>query len=87
MRYAKPVIATSVKGSGMNWVVDNDKTGLLVPPANQTELINAIKRLQYLPKLSAQMGKAGKLKFDKCLHINRVDAKIKKVYEDCSPIK
>ena len=82
MRYAKPIIATSVKGAGMNWVIRNNQTGLLVPPADPTALAHGIKRLMNSPKAAQQLGQAGKQRFDKWFHINQVSTQIKKVYEE-----
>ena len=82
MHYAKPVIATHIQGSGMSWIIDHNQTGLLVPPANHIALTNSINQLKDSPRLTQQLGKAGKQKIDKSLQINQISHKIKKIYQD-----
>jgi rhamnosyl/mannosyltransferase len=40
--YNKPVISTLIPGSGVSWVNKNNKTGKVVIPMNEYELVNAI---------------------------------------------
>jgi rhamnosyl/mannosyltransferase len=82
MHYAKPVIATSVHGSGMNWVVDHNQTGILVPPADHIKLADSIKRLKNSPESAQQLGRAGKQKIDKSLQINQIASAVKTIYTD-----
>lgn len=80
MRYAKPVIATLVKGSGMSWVVDDKQTGLLVQPDNAKHLAAAIQQLSD-KALSQQYGQAGYDKFIQQFDITQVSQKMTSLYQ------
>lgn len=59
-----PVIGTKV--GGIPFVIDNDKTGLLVPPKNSKALAKAIIKIAKNSKLAKEMGEEGyeKVKHD-----------------------
>lgn len=57
MAFGKPVVSTDTDGS--REVVDNDKTGILVPPNQPSYLAKAILNLLGRPDMMAQMGEAG----------------------------
>ncbi len=57
MARAKPVVATNV--GGIPYVVNNGKTGLLVPPSDQTHLAEAITQLLSNPQTRQRLGQAG----------------------------
>ncbi len=61
MRAAKPVIGCDV--GGMPEVIDDGKSGLLVPPSDPRALADAIIRLLRDPALRQQMGRAGRERF------------------------
>ncbi len=82
MRYAKPVIAAQVQGSGMGWVVEDGKTGLLVKPNDTNSLTQAIKKLAN-KQLSLQYGQAGYEKFITQFDIEQVAQKITTLYQQC----
>ena len=54
MRYARPVIASDIPGSGVGWVVRQGGHGLLVPPGDAPALADALNRLLKEPPLRAQ---------------------------------
>jgi len=62
MSLSKPVIAT--RSAGPIEIVDDNHTGVLVPPSNPTELAIAITRVLCDPALGAQMGTAGRQRFE-----------------------
>jgi glycosyltransferase involved in cell wall biosynthesis len=67
-----PIVATNVPGC--RDVVENGKTGLLVPPRDALALAEAIKTLTLNPILRAEMGKAGRARV--CDHFaNEIIAK------------
>ena len=80
MQHAKPCITTSVTGSGMNWVVKDGITGLVVPPEDSESLKNALIQLQENPALSEQLGKAGKSRLESHFSLSQVSNKISAVY-------
>jgi glycosyltransferase involved in cell wall biosynthesis len=58
MSYGKPVVATPL--GGITDIVENERTGLLVPPNNASALANAIERLASDPVLARTLGEAGR---------------------------
>ncbi|MBF0543793.1 MAG: glycosyltransferase family 4 protein [Candidatus Riflebacteria bacterium] len=76
MRYQKPVVAFSVGGIP-DWL-ENEKNGILVPPANPELFALALKKLIKNPDLRRQMGLNGrkilseKFSFEK--YISRIEA-------------
>ena len=58
MRYEKPVIASDL--GGMTDIVEDEETGLLVPPSNPKSLAEAIERLIDDPNLGARLGREGR---------------------------
>lgn len=61
-RYERPVVATTV--GGLPELIDDRKTGLLVPPRDERALAYAIVRLLKDSEIAQQMGRAARLKYD-----------------------
>jgi len=80
MVLGKPVIATKV--GGIVDVVDDGKTGILVPPNDSNALAGAIVRLLSDDDLRKKMGKAGKEKIDAKFSAQTMVSQIEKVYEE-----
>ncbi|TMC71879.1 MAG: glycosyltransferase [Chloroflexi bacterium] len=57
MSYGVPVVASAI--GGITDIVENEESGLLVPPADADQLANALKRLALDPALAARLGAAG----------------------------
>jgi len=76
MRSGLPVIASRV--GGLSEVVQNNKTGLLIPPSNPQELVDAIRNLDYQTLLN--MGKEGRLVFEQSFSIDRTHRQIMELY-------
>lgn len=55
-----PVVSTAL--SGIPELVDDGRTGLLVPPADAAALADALERLAHDPTLRARLGRAGREK-------------------------
>ncbi|MCV6636951.1 glycosyltransferase [Candidatus Albibeggiatoa sp. nov. NOAA] len=81
MRYAKPVIASQVEGSGMGWVVDDKKTGLLVEPNNVSNLVQKIQQLTDQAQCQ-QYGQAGYNKFIQQFDIQQVSNNVTALYQN-----
>lgn len=79
MRYAKPIIASAIAGSGVAWVVE--KNGLLVPPADVTALVQAIQQLRNDDKLGMKLGETGQQRFYQQFAISAVSTKINQLYD------
>lgn len=80
MVLGKPVIASEV--GGIVDVVDDGKTGILVPPNDSNALAGAIVRLLSDDGLRKKMGKAGKEKIDAKFSAQTMVSQIEKVYEE-----
>ncbi len=81
MRYGKPVIASSVHGSGMSWVVDAEKTGLLAPPDDVPAWRASIMRLAGDAHLCGRLGREGKRQFFSRFAIENVATRIAHIYQ------
>ena len=82
MRYAKPVVAGNVAGSGMGWVVQHKQTGLLVQPGDPEDLAHALLVLAKSPDLRKRMAHAAVERFNAVFHIDRVAKEIAVMYQD-----
>lgn len=59
MRAGLPIVASAIPGSGVNHVVADEISGLLVPPGDAAALAAALLRLIADPELCKRLGKAG----------------------------
>ena len=80
MRYGKPVIASKVPGSGMSWVVDEGKTGLLPPPEEVRAWRASIVSLAETPDLCRKLGEEAQRQFALRFSIDAVASQIKHLY-------
>jgi glycosyltransferase involved in cell wall biosynthesis len=69
-----PAIATSI--SGIPELVENDRTGILVPERDAEALAEALIRLYYEPKLGEQLGAEGRRKVLREFDLNSNAAKL-----------
>lgn len=81
MAYAKPVIATQVEGSGMGWVVEEGRTGWLVPAGNPAALARRIEFVQQYPSLRRQAGEMGRQRFWERFHIQACARRLAGIYQ------
>jgi glycosyltransferase involved in cell wall biosynthesis len=63
MALSKPVIAT--RAGGPMEIVEHEKTGTLVKPADENEMAQAIQRLLGDPALRESMGREGRSRFER----------------------
>lgn len=80
MRFGVPLVASDIPGSGVGWVVENNKTGLLVAPGNVEELAAALATLKNNPEIRTTMGSAGVQSFKDRFHIDSVAKKTIELY-------
>jgi rhamnosyl/mannosyltransferase len=82
LRFGRPLLASDIPGSGVGWVVENGKTGLLVTPGSVQELAAGVAKLRDNPELCAAMGAAGSVSFQQRFHIDSVAEKIAALYRN-----
>lgn len=80
MWYAKPVLATTVAGAGMSWVVEDGRTGFLTPPGDVAALAAAISRLATERAAAVACGRAGRQKVSQHFQIQTVATGITAIY-------
>jgi rhamnosyl/mannosyltransferase len=82
MRFAKPVVASDIPGSGVGWVVKDDETGMLVPPGDAEALATALRQVGEAAALRERLGQAGRERFQRVFHIQRVADEIALLYRE-----
>jgi rhamnosyl/mannosyltransferase len=80
MGYAKPVIASAIPGSGVSWVVDNGRAGLLTPTYAISELAQTLQMLVDQPALRWQLGEKGQQRFQQLFDIQQVAKTLTPLY-------
>jgi glycogen synthase len=75
-----PVVASAV--GGILEVVEDGKTGLLVPPANPDALAAALRRVLDDPALARSMGRAGRKRVEDKFSWASVAARTQEIYAD-----
>ncbi|MBW1975651.1 MAG: glycosyltransferase [Deltaproteobacteria bacterium] len=81
MYFAKPLLTTSIPGSGVSWVNENGVTGLCVPPGSAEAIGAAVNELDVHEEVRNFFGRNGSKRFNRCFHIARVSEEIGSVYE------
>ncbi len=81
MRAAKPCICTDITGSGMSFVVEHEKTGLIVKASNSEAIQDALKKYAGNPELLLEHGLAGKKRFELLFDLDVVKKEWQKVYD------
>lgn len=81
MRAGKPCIVTDVEGSGMSWVVQDGRTGLVVPAEQAESLREALLLLQREKAMRLAMGDAGRRRFHEYFIIEQIGKAILELYE------
>ncbi len=75
-----PVVATKVGGNPE--VVEQNQTGLLVPPSSPEELAKAILTILKDPAKAREMGKAGRKRIETHFDIHKMVSSYEKVYKN-----
>jgi rhamnosyl/mannosyltransferase len=83
MASGKPVISTDVP-SGVSWVNQNERTGIVVPAGNPDALRAAIDRLMADAALRAQFGAAGRARVEEEFTIGRLRERLRLLYEEAA---
>ncbi|MDO6439166.1 glycosyltransferase [Cyclobacterium sp. 1_MG-2023] len=79
MFHQLPVIATEV--GGLKDVVQNEQTGILVPPSDPQSIANGINYLINNPESSLKMGEEGYLRASKMYGISTYTSSLEKLYD------
>jgi glycosyltransferase involved in cell wall biosynthesis len=82
MAHGKAVVASDVPGSGMSWVVEAGRTGLLVPPDDVIALAGALRRLLGDAELRERFGARGKARFEQQFSIAAVADELLSLYRE-----
>jgi L-malate glycosyltransferase len=85
MACEKPVIVTNV--GGLPEVVENNVTGLIVPPANAEKLAEAIETLVRDEQLRTKLGKQGRQRVERLYNWEHNLSSMIRVYEELAPSK
>ena len=80
MAMKKAVVASNIEGIAE--IVQDEKTGLLVPPADSESLAKAVISLLDNPEKTAQMGTQGRKRAEELFDLNKRVANEIKIYED-----
>jgi len=80
MAVGTPVVSTSI--SGIPELVENETTGLLVPPQDEAALATAIGRLWDEPALAARLSAAGRIRVIRQFNATREAARLHGLYQD-----
>jgi len=81
MASALPVIASDV--GGLREVVEDGRTGIIVPPANPEKIASAIKRLAESPELRSQMSAAARARVVENYSMEQMAARTLALYREC----
>lgn len=80
MSHSRPVVVSNIPGSGMTWVCQNQKTGLLSEPANSSDIREKIRQLLNSKDLQKQLGDNGKARLKEEFSMDLVAQKILRLY-------
>jgi rhamnosyl/mannosyltransferase len=82
MACGKPTIATRVPGSGMDWVVEEGRTGWMVDPGDRRALARLLQRLVSERSRLAEYGAEARRRFDQRFRIEAVADRVEAVYRE-----
>ena len=80
MLFSKPIVASYLPGP--SWIVDHQKTGLLVTPGSVNELVHAINAILRFPEVKKQMGQAAYNRFVSLFEIDQVTRQMISIYKN-----
>ncbi|BBV06419.1 glycosyltransferase [Providencia rettgeri] len=82
MSFAKPVISTDIKGSGVSWVNKDNESGLIVKPENSKQIANAILQLANNQDLYQKLSIGAFNRFNKLFTALEMNKMTLKLYKD-----
>jgi len=81
MRARLPVIASDIPGSGVGFVVQDERTGVLVAPGDAPALAAALRRLAADRAERERFGSAGAQRWHDCFTLDRITDQVLRLYE------
>lgn len=81
MRASKACLVSDVEGSGMSWVVEDNKTGFVVKHNDVNSLVERLTYIADNPSLLTKYGKAGRVRFEQHFLIENVSQKVTQLYK------
>jgi len=85
MAAGKPQIATRVPGAGMDWVVEEGRTGWMVAPGEVEELAGLLGRLVRQRSILREAGRQARRQFEQRFRIDAVARQVMAVYKRVLP--
>ena len=82
MAHRKPLVTTSIRGSGMSWINVDGLTGLVAAPENPMELGSALGRLLDDTAFADQCGENARARFDRMFTSDTMVEGIMRIYDD-----
>lgn len=82
MACGRPVVSTALTGSGVPWVNQHERTGLIVPPGDPAMLAVALTRLLDDPSLRDRLGRGGLARVAAEFTVPRMVARTTAIYGD-----
>ncbi|SDN50720.1 rhamnosyl/mannosyltransferase [Desulfonauticus submarinus] len=82
MSFGKPVVATKIKGSGVDWVNQNGVTGYNVPPKSVKKMADAIVTISQNRDKYCEFSKNSKKRFNELFTRDKMINNIIKIYKE-----
>ena len=79
-----PVVASEI--SGIPELVDNNVSGILVPPRDSLALAGALEKLSLKPELRRKMGQAGRDRVSKDFNLHRNAATLIEMFQKAGEV-
>lgn len=81
MRAEKACLVSDVPGSGMSWVVQDNKTGFVVKHNNVESIVGKLDFITKNPKCLRELGMEGRERFEQHFSIKSVNSAINQLYK------
>ncbi len=86
MAAGKPVVNTSIPGSGVAWVSRDGESGLTVPPRSSEAIAGAVNRLLRDPALRSRLGREGRARVEREFNKKAMAARMLALYRSVAPV-
>jgi rhamnosyl/mannosyltransferase len=80
MHFGKPVVATRIPGSAVDWVNQDRVTGLNVPCRDASALAEAIARICQEPEMYRHMSRNGRHRVSNDFTLETMGSKVQELY-------